>query len=115
MAGHEWEAGALAVTPRQLNDALPVGAWLAVDALATWRITSLLLSDSLPPLPRLRDAWRRRWGDRAPAELAECPRCLSVWVAAAVLTARLTAPAAWSPVSLVCAWSVVAYAGMARE
>jgi len=59
---------------------------LAVDALATYRITRLVTTDDLFAKPRdeLVDALVRT-GHPKLAELVECPYCVSVWAALGVV------------------------------
>jgi hypothetical protein len=80
---------------------------LAVDALATYRITRLLQEDSLPPLPKLRETVLDQYGDRSATDLVTCPWCLSPWIAAAVWVARRRFPNGWSFLSEVLATSAV--------
>jgi hypothetical protein len=80
---------------------------LLVDGLAVYRLTRLLTLDSLPPVKRAREKVRHRWGGSEWSELAVCPWCMSVWVAAGVVAARTVAPRAWSPLARVLAASAV--------
>lgn len=93
---------------QQLHAALPLWAWLVVDAAACYRLTRLVTRDSLPPVRAARDAVQRRWGDRALGELVVCPWCVSVWLAAGVLAAQLWAPVAWCPAAVALSWSAAA-------
>jgi hypothetical protein len=95
------------MTPAELVDAAPLPFWLLVDALATYRLSRLLTRDSLPLVQAPRDAVLARWGHSSWSELAVCPWCISVWLGAGVVAARLLAPAAWTPVALVLAYSAV--------
>lgn len=88
--------------------ALPLWAWLLIDAGATYRATRLVTYDSVPLFRVPRDRVLRRWPDSAVAELVVCPWCVSVWLGAAILTARLIAPTLWSPLALVLVFSAVA-------
>lgn len=77
-----------------------------VDALATYRVTRLLVSDGIADRPR--DALLQRLRDRNRnklVELIECPWCLGFWVAGAVVIARRAAPALWGPTAKVLAFS----------
>jgi hypothetical protein len=77
-----------------------------VDALATYRLTRLLVSDGIADRPR--DALLQRLRDRNRnklVELIECPWCLGFWVAGAVVIARCGAPAVWGPTAKVLAFS----------
>lgn len=104
---------------------------LAVDALATFRLTRLVTEDYLTARPRERfirhaylSAGKRLlppaldraagtlpYTDTDPPKLAvliTCPWCSGVWVAAGVVLARHLAPTWWHPLSLVLAFSAVA-------
>lgn len=54
-----------------------------IKALATWRLTSLIVDDEVSR--PLRELVARRWPGSKAAYLATCPRCVSVWAAAMVL------------------------------
>jgi|SRR5882757_4830820 len=56
---------------------------LLTRCLATWRITELIVSDEITRPAR--EAVAKRWPGSKPAYLLTCPRCVSVWAAAAVL------------------------------
>lgn len=56
---------------------------LLVRCLATWRVTSLVVDDEVSR--PLRELVARRWPGSKAAYLVTCPRCVSVWAAAAVL------------------------------
>jgi hypothetical protein len=80
-----------------------------IDALASYRITRLLVSDGIGDRPRAAVVGRlrkRRW--QKAAELVECPWCTGFWVALGVVIARRVVPAAWQPVSEVFALSAAA-------
>jgi hypothetical protein len=96
------------VTPSELVDAVPVVVWLVVDALAVYRLTRLATRDSFPPSERLRATIERRWGGSPWSELAVCPWCLSWWIGAVVVAARLTVPAWWSLLALTLTYSAAA-------
>ena len=112
---------------------------LAVDAVACYRITRLLVADRITA--PLRDAairasyvasegadsvedWEadsphETWSDRAAEDpgagtwlgrLLTCPWCTGVWVAIAVVAARRLAPRWWAPVAETA--SVAAAAGL---
>lgn len=73
---------------------------LVVDALATYRITRLVVEDTITqPLRDLVESGT--WLDR----LIECPWCVGVWVGMGVAAARAIAPRQWTPVArgLACA------------
>jgi hypothetical protein len=81
---------------------------LAVDALASYRVTRLLVSDGI--VDRQRDALvdhLRRRGHRKLVDLSECPWCIGFWVACGVVAARRAVPRAWSPVAEAFAFSAV--------
>lgn len=82
---------------------MPVGP-LVLDALATYRVTRLIVEDDVPLGPA-RDWVTRRWPDSKLTELIGCPWCASMYVAAAVVTARATAPRAWAHFATVLAMS----------
>lgn len=103
------------VTPDELLDSVPWSVWLLVDALAVYRLTRLLIRDTLPPIPRVRDYVLARWPDRALTELVVCPWCISFWLAAAVLAATMLAPAIWMLFALTLAWSAVAGFASTRD
>lgn len=89
---------------------------LALDALATVRLTRLVTIDSFPPIAAARERIQTRYEGRPVAELVGCPHCAGVWVAAGVLAARRVAPRWWSPVAvllaLAAAPSLAASAGL---
>jgi hypothetical protein len=81
---------------------------LVVDALASYRVTRLVVSDGIIESQRRAVVERlRRRGHRKLVELSECPWCIGFWVAAGVVVARRLAPRAWSPVADVFAFSAV--------
>lgn len=113
---------------------------LVIDAVAAYRITRLVTSDTFGD--RLRDAvirWayddptaemveqgvadRRGWQDYAHAdddppkvaELVTCPWCAGVWVGFGVVAARRLAPGLWGPVARALAVSAVAAQIAVRE
>lgn len=57
--------------------------WVFVWVLAAARLTRLWTRDSLPPLPRFRQYVATRWGNRAWAELVDCPWCAGFWITSA--------------------------------
>ena len=81
------------------DDAFPVR--LVVGALATWRVTHLLVAEDGPADVVVR--LRRRAGDSWIGEAMDCFYCLSVWtaapVAAAVARSRREAPLTWLALS----------------
>lgn len=80
---------------------------IAVDMLATYRLTRLLQEDSLPPVQELRESLLERLEGRSAAELLTCPWCASPWIAALVLSARHLSPRLWSAFALILASSAV--------
>jgi Protein of unknown function (DUF1360) len=89
---------------------LPVWAWLSVDALATYRLTRLVTTDSITESTR---RWIGGWDIpkvRRPRVylFITCPWCVSVWLAAAVVALTKYQGAYWVYVALALAFSVVA-------
>ena len=81
---------------------------LVIDALASYRVTRLLVSDDI--VDRQRDALvdrLRRGGHRKLVELSECPWCIGFWVACGVVAARRAIPRTWAPVAEAFAFSAV--------
>lgn len=89
------------------------------DGLAIYRLTRLIVSDTFPPIRRVRDRvteWavenERTVNGRREihplGELISCPWCSSVWVAVGVVAARRYAPRVWRPVATILAGSAVA-------
>ena len=72
---------------------------VAVDVLATHRVTRAVTRDSVPILARPRDAVRRRWPDSQAAYLVTCDWCVSVWAGLAVAAVRTLAPTVWDPIA----------------
>jgi Protein of unknown function (DUF1360). len=70
-------------------------ASVAIDALATYRLTRLLQQDTLPPLLAIRDRLMARYGASPWSELLNCPWCLSVWLGAVVAVLRRVCPRLW--------------------
>ena len=82
---------------------------VAFDALASYRVTRLLVSDGIANRPRdALTARLERRGHRKLVELIECPWCTGFWVAAGVVAARRLAPRAWDPLAEVLAYSAAA-------
>lgn len=93
---------------------LPATVALLVDVVAVFRLVRLLIADRI--LDRPRRALTRR-SDRRRGVLSyflTCPWCVSLWLAAAVVAARLLIPDLWAPVALVLALSAAAAVLMAR-
>lgn len=80
---------------------------LAVDGLAVFRITRLLQVDSVPPMPKLRQAALDKLARTPYGDLVDCPWCLSVWVGALVAIARHASPRLWAVLAFVLASSAV--------
>jgi len=81
---------------------------LLIDGLAVYRITRLIVEDSILAGPRNRAL---AWADvHAPkvSEWASCYWCSGLWVAAGVMIVRRTHPRAWPPVAEALALSAVA-------
>jgi len=86
---------------------------LAVDGLATYRLTRLLVEDGITA-PIREAVWERYdASDTKIGYLFTCPWCVSVWIGAGVVAARYLAPAQWEPVARVFAGSAVT--GMLAE
>ena len=80
-----------------------------VDALATYRLTRLLVSDGIADRPRGALLQRLRDRDHVKlVELVECPWCIGFWVAGAAVLARRAMPEIWAPVAEVFAFSAAA-------
>lgn len=77
---------------------------LVVDALATYRLTRLIVEDRIAERPRAALRARSPFLD----ELLACSWCTSVWAAVGVVVARQVAPRAWEPLARVLALSAVA-------
>lgn len=83
------------------------GLELVVDALATYRLTRLIVEDEIAAPVR-----NRVWEQFDPADskvgyLLTCPWCVSIWVGAAVVAARRVSPATWEPVARMLTTSAV--------
>lgn len=73
--------------------ALTPGAWLVADGLAVFRLTVLVTQDTITD--KIRQRIKRRFGDTA-YDFVTCPWCVSIWVAAGVVTAHRVAPRLWA-------------------
>jgi len=80
---------------------------LAVDALATYRLTRLVVEDEITAPIRNRVWERHDPADSKIGYLLTCPWCVSIWAGAAVVTARHIAPATWEPVARMLTASAV--------
>jgi hypothetical protein len=84
-----------------------------IDALATYRLTKLVIDDEIT-----KDL-RKKWFEKFPPQstklgfMATCPWCAGFWVATGVVAARTVAPAAWEKAGAAFAFSAVA--GMLEE
>lgn len=105
--------------------------WLAINALAAYRLTRLWVTDMLPPLPRVRravEAWaHQRWETRGLTDnyehgsvwmvyagmpplayLVTCAWCSGYWISLAVfLFATLFPTAVWAFLAVPLAFSAV--------
>lgn len=77
---------------------------LAVDALAAYRLTRLVVEDRIADRPRDALTTRSVFAD----DLLSCRWCSGVWVSAVVVAARVTCPRVWAPVGRALALSAVA-------
>jgi hypothetical protein len=85
-------------------------ARLAVDALATVRLTRLAMDDDVTQpirdwLQGQEDAGRQ-WAGTVNGAL-DCPWCTSVWAGLAVAGLRRLVPKVWAPIAEGLAWSLV--------
>lgn len=80
---------------------------LAVDALATFRITRLVVEDEITS-PIREAVWKRYdVSDTKLGYFLTCPWCVSIWVGAGVVAAHHVAPSVWKPVARTLAASAV--------
>lgn len=89
--------------------------WLVVDAGCVFRLTALLTRDTITQPVR---SWLGRPFELGGAklqggrwwlfELATCPWCISVWIAAATVTFTVLAPAVWQYVAFAACLSAAA-------
>jgi hypothetical protein len=77
---------------------------LAVDALAAYRLTRLVIEDRVP-FEQTRDWIFNRWPESALAEALGCPWCSGMWVAAGATVASSFAPQVWRPLARTLALS----------
>lgn len=81
---------------------------VVVLMLAVHRLTRLLMLDTVPPLPAIRQAIINRHAADRIGELINCPWCLGFWVSAAVVLAASVLPrAVWQPIAVALAASSV--------
>lgn len=79
-----------------------------VDALATHRLTKLMVDDYITE--PLREKVYEKFGDPEDSKisyLAACPWCVSIYVGIGVVAARTIAPKAWRPLAYALAFSSV--------
>lgn len=79
-----------------------------VDALATYRLTKLVIDDYITE--PLRDKVYAKFGDPADSKvsyLVTCPWCVSIYIGIGVVAARTIAPKAWRPLAYALAFSGV--------
>lgn len=83
----------------------------AVDGLAVFRITRLVIEDDItaPLREKVRHAAMREVDDPGLAAklntLLSCPWCVGMWVAFGVVAARRVAPQVWGPLATALALS----------
>ena len=81
--------------------------WLAVNALAAYRITRFIQQDTFPPVKAFRAYVWDRWSRSLLAEAIECPWCLGFWIAIGVIAADHFATEPWRIIASVLATSAV--------
>ena len=92
---------------------MPFPAQLVVDALASYRITRLIVEDDItaPLREKVRHAAMRSVDSPGVAAkvntLLSCPWCVGWWVACGVVAARKVTPRVWEPVATAFAFSAV--------
>jgi hypothetical protein len=80
-----------------------------IDSLAVFRLTRLLVADSITKEPREAfQEWCLKGQRLKLLELSSCPWCMSIHVAFGVVLARKIAPRAWGPIATALAFSAVA-------
>jgi hypothetical protein len=77
---------------------------IAVDLLATYRLTRLATADAIGEPARLA-VEERRGEDSKLATLVRCRWCAGMWIAGGVVLARHLVPKAWDPMSKALAFS----------
>lgn len=77
------------------------------DALATYRLTRLVVEDVItaPAREKIFDKYPPH--DRSWSYALTCPWCVSVWVGLGVAALRVAAPSVWDPISKGLAASAV--------
>lgn len=93
---------------------LPAALALLIDMLAVFRLVRLVVADRILQRPRqliTRRSSKRRgvW-----AYFVTCPWCVSIWLAAGVVAARMLLPVLWAPAAVGLALSGCAAVLMAR-
>lgn len=79
------------------------------DALASWRLTHLIVADVFPPIYRARQEIENHFGsDSSLTYLSNCPYCVGVYVGFGVMLARKFAPRWWGPIAEALALAAVA-------
>lgn len=87
---------------------MPDALTTTIDALATFRLTRLLVLDEITePVRKPVQNWLLDHRYHKLYELTSCGWCLGQWVAFGVVGARRYAPRAWHPVALALAFSAV--------
>lgn len=87
------------------------GLWVVVDALAVYRLTRLVTTDTVMAWPR---AWLSGALHRSPPKrrrtffFLTCPWCTSIWLAAGVVALTRYVPREWCYVAAGLAFSGVA-------
>lgn len=76
---------------------------LAIDALATYRLTRLAVEDVVAAPVRQAIFDRYPPHEKSLSYALTCPHCAGVWAGAGVALARTVAPRAWQPVALALA------------
>lgn len=77
---------------------------IVVDALAAYRLTRLVVEDTITVRPR--EALIAR-GPGWAGDMLTCPWCVGWWVSVGVVGARIAAPRAWRPVARALALSAI--------
>lgn len=88
---------------------------LLLDAVATYRLTRLVVHDTIIERQRgdlldaLEDGTRPFTRKHLKvAELLGCPWCVSIWLGAGVVAARRVAPRLWDPIATMLTASAIA-------
>jgi hypothetical protein len=80
---------------------------LAVDALAVFRLTKLVVDDEIFADAREKLLDRFHPDETKIGYLITCPWCVSIWAGGAVVVARAVAPRAWDLAAQALAFSAV--------